>query len=136
MKTKRQIESEGFKVKFTNGSGAGGQKRNRTYTVAVVYHGASGIVKRCDETRVANKNMNIAYNAIMDILRSSKKSDQHEKRNDLRKEIMAKGVIRTYDFKRGIVKSNVTGKEANLKKVLDGKIDLIQDVETLTIEDI
>lgn len=61
MLTKKQIEAKGFEVRFTNGTGAGGQKRNRTYSVAVVKHLASGLKRMCDSTRSANKNMNMAY---------------------------------------------------------------------------
>ena len=126
MKNKKQIETEGYKITFTNGSGAGGQKRNRTYSVAVVEHIETGIRKRCDETRNANKNMNIAYEQIKKELNEIERSASEFNLNEARKKAIANGTVRTYDFKRGIVKNHLTGKEANLKKVLNGNVDLIQ----------
>lgn len=126
MKTKRQIEKEGFSVTFTNGTGAGGQKRNRTYSVAVVEHIESGIIKKSDESRSANKNMNYAYQLIVNELKSIKKNTIHELLNEGRKNAVFSRTIRTYDFKRGLVKNHLNKKEADLNKVLNGNIDLLQ----------
>lgn len=125
MKTKKEIEKKGYTVSFTNGTGAGGQKRNRTYSVAVVKHISSGIEKRCDETRNTNKNMNIAFNSIEKELQNLADSEIEERINEFRKQAVEKGTIRTYDFKQGLVKNHITGKKATLKKVLNGNIDLI-----------
>lgn len=126
MKTKKQIESEGFSVTFTNGSGAGGQKRNRTYSVAVVKHVLTGYEERCDKTRSANKNMNIAYNDILSKLEEDKVNAGLTKINELRKQAVDNGVIRTYNFKSGTVKDHRTGKKAPLKQILNGKLDLLK----------
>jgi protein subunit release factor A len=123
MKTKKKIESEGFSVTFTNGTGSGGQKRNRTYSCAVVEY--DGMVRKCDETRSANKNMNLAYNALRSDLNDLKAQKVADKINQDRLASIGQGVIRTYDFKRSVVKNHLTGKEASLRKVLDGHIELI-----------
>lgn len=125
MKTKKQIESLGYKVSFTNGTGAGGQKRNRTYSVAVLVHIESGIKKVCDETRTANKNMNIAFEIIQSKIKDNAKDKLELKINEARKKATARGTIRTYDFKQGIVKNHLTGTKANLKKVMNGNIEII-----------
>ena len=49
-----------------------------------------------------------------------------EELNNLRVAFLNRGTIRTYDFKRGKVKNHITGKEAPLKDVLNGDIDLIK----------
>ena len=125
MKTKKQIEAEGFEITFTNGTGAGGQKRNRTYSVAVVKHIESGISKRNDQTRNANKNMILAYEEIVSKLDNEKQTEYHNKINDIRKQALSKGTIRTYDYKRSIVKNHLNGKEASLKKVMEGDLNII-----------
>lgn len=53
-------------------------------------------------------------------------SKQLKALNEKRQLAIDKGTIRTYDYKRKIVKNHITGKEAILSKVLDGKLDLIQ----------
>lgn len=125
-KTKKQIISEGFDVSFTNGTGAGGQKRNRTYSVAIVKHINSGITEKCDETRNANKNMNIAYNKILKKIEENKIHQYEKSLNDARKKAIENGTIRTYNFKTGIVKNHLNGKTAPLKKVLNGNLDIIK----------
>lgn len=126
MLTKKQIEAKGYKVTFTNGQGAGGQKRNRTLSVAVVTYtrgDQTTVTQRCDETRNANKNMNIAYEAIETILNEALTNLYDYNLNELRKEALAKGTIRTYDFKRKVAKDHRSGKEVPLKKLLNGDID-------------
>ncbi len=125
MKTKKDIVSEGYEVTFTNGTGSGGQKRNRTLSVAVVKHLETGIVQRSDETRIANKNMNLAYQLIKLAIQGQKLTAYENQLNDHRKAVLQKGTIRTYDFKRGVCKNHLTGNEAPLKKVLNGHIELI-----------
>jgi len=125
MLTKQEIIKQGYSVQFTNGTGKGGQKRNRTYSCAIVRHEESGTEKRCDDTRSANKNMNLAYEWIEAELKNQKENDLEARLNEYRKEAIAKGTIRTYDFKRGVVKNHLTNKEAPLKKVLNGNIELI-----------
>lgn len=125
MMTKKQIEAKGYKVTFTNGTGAGGQKRNRTLSVAVVTH-ESGLTERCDETRSANKNMNIAFNNLEKRLEENKIHKYEQKLNEERNKALSKGVIRTYDYKRGVVKDHQTKKEAPLNKVLNGKLNLLK----------
>lgn len=131
MLTKKQIESEGFKITFTNGTGAGGQKRNRTYSVAIVEHldSGTGTIQRCDETRNANKNMNLAYEKIINTLKETENNKLNEYINKLRNDALNKGTIRTYDYKRGLVKDHETGKEADLKKVLNGHINLLKKIK-------
>lgn len=123
--TKKQIESQGFKVTFTNGTGAGGQKRNRTLSVAVVRHIESELEQRCDETRVAAKNMNIAYQILLGKLKDDKAAKYEERLNEMRKAAVEKGTIRTYNYTRNTVKNHETGNEAPLKKVMNGHIELI-----------
>lgn len=122
---KNQIQKNGFKVTFTNGTGAGGQKRNRTLSVAIVEHIATGKIQRCDETRNQKKNMNIAYSRVCDELKKDKENESLEILNEFRKKSKENGTIRTYNFQRNEVKNHVTGKVAPLRKVLDGKLELI-----------
>ena len=123
--TKKEIESKGFVVKFTNGTGAGGQKRNRTLSVAVVQHIDTGLKNRCDDTRSSNKNMNRAYKVLLGQLESDNLSKQLEKTNNLRKQALANGAIRTYNYKTRLVKDHRSKRKADLRKILRGELDLM-----------
>lgn len=126
MLTKKQIESKGFRVSFTNGTGAGGQKRNRTYSVAVVEHIESGLRNRNDSTRNSTRNMNKAYEILVLQLSNKKFSEELEKRNRLRKQTISKGVIRNYNYKTGRVTDSRSKVEADLKKIMNGNLDLLR----------
>lgn len=125
MLTKTEIKSKGYNIEFTNGTGAGGQKRNRTYSCAVLTHIETGLVKRCDDGRSALKNMNQAFEDLEKIIKDQKVSKQLKALNEKRQLAIDRGTIRTYDFKRKIVKNHLTGQEAILSKVLNGKLELI-----------
>lgn len=44
---------------------------------------------------------------------------------ELKRKALSNGRIRTYNYKQGVVKDHRTGKKADLKKVLNGGIELL-----------
>jgi peptide chain release factor 1 len=121
-----KINKKIFKIDITKGTGAGGQHKNKVETCVTITHIPSGEKETCQETRYKNKNIEIAYDRLVSRLEEIESAKQHAERNDNRvKAIEENGVIRTYDYKRNLVKDHKTGKTANLKKFLNGELDLL-----------
>ena len=122
-----KIDKNIYKIEVTKGTGAGGQHKNKVETCAVVTHILSGLSEKCEETRYKNKNIQLAYERLVKkmqkIALDAKLEELNEKR---RKAIETNGTIRTYNYQRNTVKDHRTGKTADLKKVLNGNLDLIK----------
>ena len=122
MKINRNI----YKVEYTRGTGAGGQHKNKVETCVVITHIESGLKEKCEDSRKRNLNEKTAYIRLQKRLQAIEDNKKHEKLNDARKKAIEKnGIIRTYNFKGNYVKDHRTGETANLKKVLDGRLELI-----------
>ena len=123
-----KIDKNIFKIVVTKGTGPGGQHKNKTESCAVITHVPSGLQEKCEETRYKNKNIETAHKRLVKRLEKIALDKKMEKLNEKRREAIKKnGTIRTYNFQRGTVKNHRTGKTANLKKVLDGRLDLINE---------
>ena len=120
------INKKNYKVIFTKGTGAGGQHKNKTETCATVIHIPTGMREMCQETRYKNKNKDIALERLNKRIEERIKLFKHRKLNQEKiNTLKDAGVIRTYNFPRNEVKDHRTGKTADLKKVLNGKLDLL-----------
>lgn len=116
-----------FKITVTTGSGPGGQHRNRVQTCVVITHIPTGLQEKCEDTRSKIRNEKIAMERLLRRIEDEKRKVLDEKKNEHRKEqIKDKKAIRTYNYARNEVKDHRTGKRANLKKVLDGDLDLLK----------
>ncbi len=123
-----KIDKNIFNVEYTRGSGAGGQHRNKVETCVVITHKPSGLQEKCEDERSRNLNEKTAYNRLVKRLQKIVLDAKMEKLNEKRVEaIKNNGTIRTYNFQRNTVKDHRTGKTANLKKVLDGYLNLINE---------
>jgi protein subunit release factor A len=121
-----KIDKKIFKVDVTKGTGAGGQHKNKVETCAVVTHIPSGLQEKCEETRSKIKNIETAYKRLVKRLQKIALAKKMEELNEKRREaIKSNGVIRTYNYKQNTVKDHRTGETANLKKVMDGNLKLI-----------
>lgn len=124
-----------FKATFTKGSGPGGQHRNKVETAATVTHIPTGMVQKCQASRSKQTNYETALSILKSKLIAIENEAKHNALNGIRKASIfdttnGSNVVRTYNFKRGQVKSHKTGKTADLDKVLNGHIELIQDFPT------
>lgn len=124
----KNIDTNIYKVDVTKGTGAGGQHKNKVETCAVVTHILSGLSEKCEETRSKTKNIETAYKRLVKRLQKIAYDAKMEELNEKRREAIKKnGTIRTYNFQRNTVKDHRTGETANLKKVLDGHLNLINN---------
>lgn len=58
------LTAKDFVFTYSRGTGAGGQKRNKTESHVRVFHPASGASAECDETRSQHDNKAIAFRKL------------------------------------------------------------------------
>ena len=115
-----------FKITTTRGSGPGGQHKNKVETCVIITHLPTGFTERCQDTRSQAQNKSIAMQRLEIRIDAHDTAIREERLNQWREASKAQGVIRTYNYARNQVKDHRTGKSANLKKVLNGNINLIK----------
>lgn len=122
-----KIPKNELKIEWYKGQGPGGQHKNKKATACRITHLPTGIVVTADgRQRQQNKRR------ALEDLRRRIADQKEEQRAAARKErrdhnIHNMRTIRTYDFKRGMVKDHRSGIEAPLHKVLiKGMIDLLR----------
>jgi protein subunit release factor A len=116
-----------FKITYTKGTGPGGQHKNKTETCVVITHIPTGMQEKCEDTRSKIRNEKIAMERLLRRIEDENRRIEDEKKNEFRKEqIKDKKAIRTYNYPRNEVVDHRTGKRANLKKVMDGDLDLLK----------
>lgn len=116
-----------FKITYTRGTGPGGQHKNKVETCVVITHIPSGMQEKCEETRSKLQNEKLAMTRLLRRIEDEKQRLLDENKNDQRKKLIKnKGNLRTYNYPRNEVVDHRTGKRANLKKVMDGDLDLLK----------
>lgn len=119
-------ETKKYKVEYTRGTGAGGQHKNKVETCVTITHLPTGMKERCQDTRYKKKNYDLALERLNKRLEQRRKILAHTQQNNKRVEtIKEAGVIRTYNYPRNQVKDHRTGKTADLKKFLNGSLELL-----------
>lgn len=121
-----KLNKKDLKIEYTRGTGAGGQHKNKVETCVTITHIPTGMSERCQDTRYKKRNYEIALDRLTKRIEAKRKLEKHNKLNEDRvKAIESQGVIRTYNFQRNQVKDHRTGKTADLKKFLDGNLNLL-----------
>ena len=116
-----------FEVKYSRGSGPGGQRKNKVETCVEIRHLPSGMSERCQDTPSRARNEKLAMGRLKIRIEAEKAEIALSARNESRKkQIQPHTVARSYNYARNEVKDHRTGKKANLKKVMDGDIDLLK----------
>ena len=120
------VHSKEFKITYTRGTGPGGQHKNKVETCVVITHVPTGMKEKCEDTRSRDRNEKLAMERLVKRIAEKEEREKLEKQNDFRKEqIKDKKTKRTYNYPRNEVVDHETGKRANLKKVMDGNLDLL-----------
>ena len=117
---------ERFKITYKRGHGPGGQHKNKIESCCVVTDTVTGFTETCQDTRSQAQNRSLAVERLVRRIAEREWYEEQEKLNEQRKECKENGVIRTYNFARNEVKDHRTGKKANLKRVLNGALNLIR----------
>ena len=124
-----KINDNDIVVEWFNGTvGAGGQNHQKTQNCARIKHIPTGII-RTGQSRSRKNSYKIAMDALLkDIIDINKKISHDHINNDRRCQIgsgMRGDKIRTYQFQSDQVKDHISGKCANLSKVMKGNFDLL-----------
>lgn len=116
-----------LKIEYMRGQGPGGQHRNKTNSACRITHIPTGLSAYCDERQQKTsyrKAMEELQARLKDAKMQKKAAEKKVRRDDA---IKPQASIRTYDFKRGVVKDHRSGKEASIKEVMGkGRIELMR----------
>lgn len=120
-----EFKKSDFRIEPTKGSGPGGQHRNKVETAVRVTHIPTGMVQYCQASRSQSTNAQTAIKALMSKITAIENHLKHEALNDKRREAVQGQRIRSYNFPTHIVKDHRTGETADVHKVLNGNLGLI-----------
>ena len=107
------------------GTGAGGQKRNKTETTVLLKHLPTNIQIRCEDTRSQQKNRALALQLLRAKLWEQKQNDSAAARAKDRKDQVGCGMrgekSHTISVPNGIVTHHASGRKMPLVKYLKGE---------------
>ena len=112
-------------VRYTRGSGPGGQHKNKVETCCYIKHIPTKIEVKADG-RSKTKNYQVALKELNRRLGAILNKKEMDYYRDAKNKCLEIGTIRTYNFVRGTVKDHRSNITAPLKKVLNGNIDLLK----------
>ncbi len=116
-----------FKVRYSRGSGPGGQHKNKIETCVEITHLPTGMKERCQDTRSRAQNEKKAMFRLKQRIEKKRKEEYLDGVNKLRQDqILPKAVARSYNAARNEVKDHRTGNKADMKKVMRGDLDLLK----------
>ncbi len=122
---KLAIHESELRWNFFRGSGAGGQKRNKTASGVRLTHIPTGILVRIDSGRHLAQNKERALITLMARLESERRKAAKDKLDSVRKKLVGSGMrgdkIRTIRAQEDIVTDHRSGKKIRLRKYLRGE---------------
>ena len=98
---------------------------NKVETAVRITHIPSGITVTCQDERSQKQNKRRALTILEDRVILFEEEQKRQDKKELRDSLF-KGRVRTYDFTRGIVYDHLTGKRADLDKIMDGNLELLR----------
>lgn len=122
------INDSDIKIEWFSGTGAGGQHRNKHQNSCRLTHIPTGTVAVA-QCRSRQNSYNEAKQELIDRVTQQHKTVKYAEQASVRKDQVGSGMrgdkIRTYRFQDDMVKDHLTGKSANLTKVLRGYFDML-----------
>jgi peptide chain release factor 1 len=122
-----KIPKNELKIEWYKGQGPGGQRKNKVATACRITHLPTGVVVTADGRHRSQNKRKAMDNLCTKLVERADEKRAAAKKARRDAKIHDKTIIRTYDFKRGVVKDHRTGIEAPLHKVLiKGMINLLR----------
>jgi len=119
------MKNTDLKIIYTRGSGPGGQHKNKVETCVVITHVPTGLQERCQDTRSKQQNLELAKERLEKKIQLQEDQRLQEMKNERRKELIrTQQVVRTYNYTRNEVYDNRTKSRLDLKKFMNGDIEL------------
>jgi len=113
-----------FNIRFTRGTGPGGQHKNKVESCVIITHIPTGLQEKCQDTRSKIKNLEIAQTRLEQKIQKEKDKQLQEIKNNKRKELIKnQSVIRTYNYTINEVYDHRTDTKHDLKKFMKGEIN-------------
>lgn len=120
------VNEKDIELRFTKGSGPGGQNKNKVETCVVAKHIPTGLEIRCDTERSQHQNRALAlgllYAKVTDYQKNKNASERSQNRKDQIGSGMRGDKVRTIRCQDNIVKCEITGQKVSLAKYLGGEI--------------
>lgn len=118
------LRPDDLEITTMRGSGAGGQKRNKTESAVVVRHLPSGLMVRAESERSQSQNRASAIALLRARLWEAEKSRKAAERAQDRRAMVGSGQRgdkrRTVAYQRGNVVDHVTGRVWSIREYLRG----------------
>jgi peptide chain release factor 1 len=122
------FKDDDFRIETKRGSGKGGQHRNKTDSMVVMTHIATGL-KASVDGRNQHFNKREARRVVEQRVREHYSTINYSNETDLKKTLAGSGErgdkIRTYRYQDGIVTDHRTGRKCNLQDLIDGKFEKV-----------
>ena len=117
------VDKSQLRIEYYRGSGAGGQKRNKTSSACRITHVPTGIATTCEAGRSQSQNRTTAFKKLAARLVPMMRDEQGKERYSSTER------VRTYHERRGQVTDHRTKKDYPYNQVLDGDLDkLMRDL--------
>lgn len=113
-------------IETSKGTGPGGQHQNKTESAVKATHKPTGISvyvqgrKQYQNKKKAYIELEKKFNEHIESIKKQKKKEDRDKK------IKESKRVRTYDYNKGVVYDHRTGKQASLKHVMKGNLDLLK----------
>lgn len=119
-----RVRDEDVEMTTCRGSGAGGQKRNKTESAVVLTHRPTGLQVRCETERSQSQNRQTAMALLRARLWEAERERRDAERAGSRRQQVGSGMRgdkrRTIRWQDGAVNDHVTGRTWDLKSYLRG----------------
>lgn len=123
------IPDKDLEISTCRGSGAGGQAVNKTSFAVQIKHLPSGLQVRCESDRSQLRNKDIALSMLRAKLLQIREEADTASANSSRRGQIGCGARgdkrRTIAVQRGEVVDHITGKSCDMKRYLQGQVDLL-----------